>query len=75
MVPPPSAADISIISGMACICLECTSGTQSRNQDGKATGGDSEAAARVRSRELCLRNVNPVAAELCYRYGYQDESS
>lgn len=30
-------------------------------------------AARVRSRELCLRNGNPVAAELCYLYGYQDE--
>lgn len=30
-------------------------------------------AARVRSRELRLRNVNPVAAGLCYLYGYQDE--
>lgn len=45
MVSPPSTPDIGLIAGIAFICLECTSGTQPRNQDGKATVGDSKAGA------------------------------
>lgn len=45
---------------------------------GRPRVGDSEAAASglrlLHEPELCLRNVNQIAAELCYLYGYQDES-